>query len=455
MRRGRSFTSRCYLRGSITETPGVLTRGNLNGSGVRSESVGPSRCMSPIKRRPRGVRAEANDSIVARKSKPGTRGGTVKLRTQLSGTVEAGIADLDLKSHGEGIDYTTSFGGHSLPLLEESQTEPQGRSESLITRYFQTAIPPPHSMAGVQPALADSGVLDLVEGCLAVGSAQNPLEEEPVKQREGPSMTAPLLEVEGNSSSGSVSRDMDVQALLISLTNEIRGKFEISETNQTRIREACEVLESKINLLTDRLGKLEAVVEAHEERVLAQSKDILQLKRGEKMLQDKLETLENNTRRNNIRLLGVPEGLEGEDIKGYVIALIKEVLPNIVGINLDEDIQRVHRDPFKKNPGRKNPRRILINFNTYSIKERILSEALKVGAFSKGDWSFRIRSDVSKATLDRQWELGNFMRDLRALGATVQLRFPAALRIMWKNKMYNMRDPGEVSAFIDQIKASQ
>ncbi|KAJ1203581.1 hypothetical protein NDU88_007366 [Pleurodeles waltl] len=286
------------------------------------------------------------------------------------------------------------------------------------------------------------------------------MSDQAVKELEGQrgdspgSVTLSGTETEGIHPGGSVTHSTDVQALLISLTKEIREKFEISENNQARIREACEVLESKINLLSDRLGKLEAVVEAQEERLLVQSKDISQLKRGEKMLQDKLESLENNMRRNNIRLLGVPEGLEGEDFKTYVIALIKETIPNIAMLNLEEDIQRVHRDPFKKNPGRKNPRRILINFSTYTTKERILSEALKVGAFSKGEWSFCIRSDVSKVTLDRQWELGNFMRELRSLGATVQLRFPSALLIMWKNKMYNMRDPGEVSAFIEQIKAS-
>ncbi|KAJ1090530.1 hypothetical protein NDU88_003662 [Pleurodeles waltl] len=320
--------------------------------------------MSLIKCRPRGARAEVNDVIVARKSKPGTRGASANLRTQVSGPTITGIADLSPKTDGEGSSYTSLLMDHPLPHREESQIEIQGRSDSLITRYFQTTIPPPQDMANVQPALGKLGVSKLAEGVSAVGPAQELLDMDPVTLREGPSKTLPLLEVDGNFSSGSTPHDLDVQTLLISLTKEIRGKFEISETNQTRIREACEVLESKINLLSDRLGKLEAVVEAHEERVLAQSKDILQLKRGEKLLQDKLEVLENNMRRNNIRLLGVPEGLEGENIKSYVISLIREVLPSMVGINLEEDIQRVHRDPFKKNPGRKTPRRILINFNT-------------------------------------------------------------------------------------------
>ncbi|KAJ1217264.1 hypothetical protein NDU88_004859 [Pleurodeles waltl] len=215
------------------------------------------------------------------------------------------------------------------------------------------------------------------------------------------------------------------------------------------------ISETKINQLTDRVGKVEEVMEQQKNQVLANSQDNTHLKRGERALQDKLEFLENNMRRNNIRVLGVPEGPEGADLKGYLESLIKDAMPGLAYLKLEDDIQRIHRDPFKKNVGRKSPRRILVNFATYSIKERILSEALKVGNFVKDDWSFRIRSDVSRATLDRQWELGKLIQELRSLGATVQLRFPAALRIMWQNKTHNIREPEEVKAFIEQIKSSQ
>ncbi|KAJ1097950.1 hypothetical protein NDU88_003066 [Pleurodeles waltl] len=344
VRRGRRFTSRCSLRGALLESPGLPLRKKLSGSWRRGvgDCTSTSQCMSPVKRRPRGARAE--------------------------------VGEIESIKRG---------------------------------------------------------------------------------QMEASSAISTLAEAEFTPSVVSATHSLAVQELLISLTKEIREKFEISENNQAKIREACEVLESKINLLTDRLGKLEAVVEDQEERLSVHTKDISQLKFGEKILQDKLESLENNMRRNNIRLLGVPEGLEGEDIKGYVISLIRESIPSLAFLNLEEDIQRVHRDPFRKNPGRKNPRRILINFATYTIKEKILSEAIKAGTFSKGDWSLRVILDVSRAMLDRQWELGNFMQELRSLGATVQLRFPAALRIMWRNKMYNMRDPGEVRTFIEQIKVSQ
>ncbi|KAJ1106799.1 hypothetical protein NDU88_004197 [Pleurodeles waltl] len=148
-------------------------------------------------------------------------------------------------------------------------------------------------------------------------------------------------------------RNGGVYKLLLSLKKEIRERFEISENNQAKIQEACVTLETKINQLTDGVGMVEEAMEQQKNQVLANSQDIAYLKRGERAMQDKLEFLENNMRRNNIRVLGVPEGAEGADLKGYLILLIKEAMPGLAHLKLEDDIQRIHRDPFKKNPGRK------------------------------------------------------------------------------------------------------
>ncbi|KAJ1190576.1 hypothetical protein NDU88_007314 [Pleurodeles waltl] len=151
--------------------------------------------------------------------------------------------------------------------------------------------------------------------------------------------------------------------------------------------------------------------------------------------------MENRMRRNNLRLLKVPEELEKGDPKGLVVCLIKQ------GTQIEEeeevllkDIQRVHRDPFRKTTNRDKPRKILVYFHTYAIKERILSMALKNKIVSAEGIDFEIRSDLSTTTLNRQWERGKRIDILKRLGATAQLKFPAALKVMANNKMYIFRE---------------
>ncbi|KAJ1117189.1 hypothetical protein NDU88_005389 [Pleurodeles waltl] len=115
--------------------------------------------------------------------------------------------------------------------------------------------------------------------------------------------------------SGLPAHDSAVQNLLISLSEEIRGKYEVSEYNQGKIRESWASLETKLNALTERISNLEMAVSEQEACVLSNSQGISQLTRNGKMVQETLESLENNLRRSSIRILNVPEGLDGEDIK--------------------------------------------------------------------------------------------------------------------------------------------
>ncbi|KAJ1144384.1 hypothetical protein NDU88_010683 [Pleurodeles waltl] len=69
----------------------------------------------------------------------------------------------------------------------------------------------------------------------------------------------------------------------------------------------------------------------------------------EKQLEDtqwKLTDLEDRLRRNNLRVLGIPEGVEGSDPRGFVVALFKEAFPDLNQWEWEREIQRAHRFPF-------------------------------------------------------------------------------------------------------------
>ncbi|KAJ1199982.1 hypothetical protein NDU88_003813 [Pleurodeles waltl] len=56
-------------------------------------------------------------------------------------------------------------------------------------------------------------------------------------------------------------RQMDKRSLLLSLKEGIRGKFEISERNLEKIKETCVIMENKIGILMERMGKTEVALE--------------------------------------------------------------------------------------------------------------------------------------------------------------------------------------------------
>ncbi|KAJ1174360.1 hypothetical protein NDU88_006182 [Pleurodeles waltl] len=179
-----------------------------------------------------------------------------------------------------------------------------------------------------------------------------------------------LSRLEGKGGAGCLS---PTEEMFVKLTGEIKRGFSVSEANQASIKEVCEALESKFNLLEKRTQLLENSMETLREEVVLLKQDQQKLKDSEQDLRDKLERFENMARRNNLRILNIPEGQEGDNIKMFCASLIKKSL------QLEEsereiaaDIQRAHRDRFRRDPARKKPPKILINFLTYGLKEKIL-----------------------------------------------------------------------------------
>ncbi|KAJ1192548.1 hypothetical protein NDU88_001855 [Pleurodeles waltl] len=236
------------------------------------------------------------------------------------------------------------------------------------------------------------------------------------------------------------------------LAGEVRGGFETSNTNQKEIRGLCETLRQKLDDLAEWTPAFECKVPDLRRATEENREAIHRVKQGKESLQVKLEKMENRMRRNNLRLLKVPEELEKGDLKGLVVRLIKQ------GTQIEEeeevllkDIQRVHRDPFRKTTNRDKSRKILVCLHTYAIKEWILSMALKNKTVSAEVIDFEISSDLSTTTLNWQWELWKKMYVLKRLGALAQFKFPAALKVMANNKMYVFKDIREVDGLIKSL----
>ncbi|KAJ1188763.1 hypothetical protein NDU88_005520 [Pleurodeles waltl] len=199
------------------------------------------------------------------------------------------------------------------------------------------------------------------------------------------------------------ARFSPMEEMITKLVEDIKNGFSVSEANQASIKEVCEILETKFDLLSKRTQFLEDTVESLKEDVVQIKQDLRELRACEQDLQDKLERLENAARRNHLRILNIQEGVEGNDIKSYFASLIKNSLQfEETEQDIAVDIQRIHRDPFRRYPGRKKPRKVLIHFLSYALKEKILLKALKQKTLRGNDFSFEVRSDLARSTLNKQ-----------------------------------------------------
>ncbi|KAJ1177278.1 hypothetical protein NDU88_002539 [Pleurodeles waltl] len=90
-------------------------------------------------------------------------------------------------------------------------------------------------------------------------------------------------------------------------------------------------------------------------------------------LHSKVVDLEDRSRRDNIRLLGFPEEIEGADVQSF----LKNILPQLTGLafNPPLEFQRSHRLGPKHREGANNPRPIIACFLRHTQARQLLQKA--------------------------------------------------------------------------------
>ncbi|XP_078496642.1 asparagine synthetase domain-containing protein 1-like [Lissotriton helveticus] len=144
--------------------------------------------------------------------------------------------------------------------------------------------------------------------------------------------------------------------------------------------------------------------------------DVIKLQSREKVqagviedLMTKVEDLENRGRRNNLRFLGIAEGVEGSDPKGYIINLLKSSMPELQTWELEREVQRAHRFPLtlpKQSPKENQyPRAILVCFGNFLLREAIYDLARPTSKKEYQGNKFFVRPDFAHTTVERRWSL--------------------------------------------------
>ena len=81
-----------------------------------------------------------------------------------------------------------------------------------------------------------------------------------------------------------------------------------------------------------------------------------------------------NGKRNNVHIIGIPEGEKSEqEIENLIGEIMTENFPNLVKQKVRKG--RKHRVPIKMKPKRPTPRHIVIKMEKFKHKEKILKAA--------------------------------------------------------------------------------
>ena len=197
--------------------------------------------------------------------------------------------------------------------------------------------------------------------------------------------------------------------------------------------------ENKLATIDTKLDGIQSTVTNHEQRIsdLESGLNHLQfleakvtsMAENNAKLKAKLTDLEGRSRRCNVRLIGVPEAVEGSWPTSFFSSFLVDVLGKDV-LPSPPELDRAHRTLKPKPAEGEKPRAVIICFHKFQTKDVVIRAARKKRGKLKYDGKpVYIYEDYCPEVLGQRLEYKEGMRQLYILKLQPSLLYPARLFI--------------------------
>lgn len=183
-----------------------------------------------------------------------------------------------------------------------------------------------------------------------------------------------------------------------------------------------------IKEVTERVAETEQRVADMEEACTENREALAHALQVQEKVLAQLTDLEARSRRNNIRIHGVPEGAEGDNIEDFIDKFIQTQLslPN-VALN----IQRCHRSLGTKPPPGANPRSVLVYLQDFKTKDMVLRSAWKMKEILYEGKRVFFEQDYPTEVVMKRKAYSAIRKTLKEKGLRFQTLYPAKLRVFF------------------------
>lgn len=218
------------------------------------------------------------------------------------------------------------------------------------------------------------------------------------------------------------------------------------------LQTSVDALHDTVNSFQSRLTSTETIAGENFERLVAAESTISSLKAQNGLLLERLDDLENRSRRSNLRILNVPEGSEdGKDPTVFVSELLAEAMAVFTN---PPPLDRAHRSFGPKPVAGKPARAFVLCFHRYSDRELALRWARQNEVKFKGN-TLRVYPDLSTALAKKRATFNPVKRALYQEGVRFRLLYPARLKVMFRGDNLIFETPDEANDFYEKQVLAQ
>uniref|UniRef100_A0A3Q2PSW3 L1 transposable element RRM domain-containing protein n=1 Tax=Fundulus heteroclitus TaxID=8078 RepID=A0A3Q2PSW3_FUNHE len=239
-----------------------------------------------------------------------------------------------------------------------------------------------------------------------------------------------------------------------------------SQTSETNLLEAIQTLKTHFTIqlreiitsnqeikdtiggggFLERLTSAESRISDLEDAATSLTSKEASLQKKIQELSLKVNELENNSRRSNLRLVGLPEKTEQGDIAAFLQTWLIEVL----GRDVSPPPPPL-RLQGQSAPGGL-PRVIIMTFLNYQDKMRVMTAARLKGKVMYNGRHVMFFPDLSADVVKQRKQYDQVKQQLRNLNINFGLIFPAKMRTFHHGNCFLFHTPSEVEVFIGKTK---
>ncbi len=232
-------------------------------------------------------------------------------------------------------------------------------------------------------------------------------------------------------------------SVLIPALRGLREDIQATNESVKELREEFEAIVTTAKQTRDRVDSVQAAAR-EDKRTVTDLKD--QLER----LAEKMTDMEDRCRRNNVRLVGLPEGMEGNDAAGFLRANLSKWIPSLRG--RDIEIDRAHR-VYDGGRGSDRPRTLIFRVLRWHDRSDILKGARQAYPVkcSQSNVTLLFFPDFSPATAIRRKAFGPVLKKMTALGLQPFLIYPAVIKLRHKGEQRSYDSPQKAEDFISSM----
>ncbi|KAK7919106.1 hypothetical protein WMY93_004558 [Mugilogobius chulae] len=260
-----------------------------------------------------------------------------------------------------------------------------------------------------------------------------PNQKEKNKSSEKPPEETPECEEEGATAAATLS---NILKELKEFRTETTGNLAAIKKDIGEIKKDVSDLRARVNAAEERIAE-------NESRDIQMTKVLFHVLRTQKQLEEKCQDLESRSRRKNLRIYMIPERLEGSDMVNFISKLLNEKL-GIMGVK----IERAHRVSANGGgrPGSTRPRSVLVRFQSYWERQRVLSAAWSKKEIRLNDTRIFFDEDFTPQVYAERAKYISVRKEMRARNIKSRILYPAKLKVFGANGHVKVFDTPQAAA---------